>query len=106
MTLSISRAPAPVDSLPDGMRSSRMRIGVPTETRPGESGAGIIPAGVRALTAHGHEVFVQEGAGLGAGISDEAYETAGATVLPGADEVWARADMVFKVKEPLPPEYP
>jgi alanine dehydrogenase len=83
-----------------------MRIGVPTEIKTREYRVGMIPAGVIALTAKGHQVFVQEGAGLGAGIADEAYRAAGAKMLATADEVWATADMIFKVKEPLPPEYP
>ena len=82
-----------------------MRIGVPTEIKTREYRVGMIPAGVRALAARGDEVLVQEGAGLGAGISDEQYETAGARIIRSADDVWASAEMIFKVKEPLPPEY-
>ena len=83
-----------------------MRIGVPTEIKTREYRVGILPAGVLALTAHGHTVLVQEGAGIGAGIPDEAYKAAGATIIANAAEVWAQADMIFKVKEPLRPEYP
>lgn len=82
-----------------------MRIGVPTEIKTREYRVGMIPAGVQALTARGHQVLVQRGAGLGAGIADEAYRAAGATLVEGADEAWGEAEMIFKVKEPLPPEY-
>ena len=82
-----------------------MLIGVPTEIKTREYRVGMIPAGVRALTARGHHVLVQEGAGLGAGISNEAYATAGASLMPNAADVWSRADMIFKVKEPLAPEF-
>ena len=82
-----------------------MLIGVPTEIKTREYRVGMIPAGVRALTARGHQVLVQEGAGLGAGLTNDAYAAAGATLVSTAAEVWSRADMIFKVKEPLAPEY-
>jgi alanine dehydrogenase len=82
-----------------------MIIGVPTEVKTREYRVGMIPAGVRTLTAHGHQVLVQAGAGLGSGIPDEAYRTAGAEIVDSADEVWRKAAMIFKVKEPLPEEY-
>jgi alanine dehydrogenase len=83
-----------------------MIVGVPTEVKTREYRVGMIPAGARTLTARGHKVLVQQGAGLGSGIPDEAYKTAGAEIVAGADEVWKRAEMIFKVKEPLPEEYP
>ncbi len=83
-----------------------MRIGVPTEIKTREYRVGMIPAGVRVLTAHGHQVMVQAGAGLGSGITDEAYQAAGAEIVKTAKEVWDRAEMICKVKEPLEPEYP
>jgi alanine dehydrogenase len=83
-----------------------MIVGVPTEVKTREYRVGMIPAGARTLTAHGHKVLVQSGAGIGSGISDEDYKHAGAEIVAGADEVWKRADMIFKVKEPLPEEYP
>jgi alanine dehydrogenase len=83
-----------------------MIIGVPTEVKTREYRVGMVPAGVRTLTARGHKVLVQAGAGLGSGISDEDYRAAGAELLSTADEVWKRAEMIFKVKEPLPEEYP
>jgi alanine dehydrogenase len=82
-----------------------MIIGVPTEVKTREYRVGMIPAGVRTLCAHGHQVLVQAGAGLGSGIADAAYREAGAEIVDGADEVWRRAGMIFKVKEPLPEEY-
>ncbi len=83
-----------------------MIIGVPTEVKTREYRVGMIPAGVRTLTGRGHKVLVQAGAGLGSGITDEEYKLAGAELLGTADEVWKRAEMIFKVKEPLPEEYP
>ncbi|MBM4319916.1 MAG: alanine dehydrogenase [Deltaproteobacteria bacterium] len=82
-----------------------MIIGIPTEVKIHEYRVGMVPWGVRQLVDHGHEVLVQAGAGLGSGIKDEAYEQAGATIVPAADEVWTRAGMIIKVKEPLPVEY-
>ncbi|HVS17872.1 MAG TPA: alanine dehydrogenase, partial [Planctomycetota bacterium] len=83
-----------------------MIIGVPTEVKTREYRVGMVPAGVRTLSARGHKVLVQAGAGLGSGICDDDYRTAGAELLSTADEVWKRAEMIFKVKEPLPEEYP
>ena len=83
-----------------------MIVGVPTEVKTREYRVGMIPAGARTLTAHGHKVLVQQGAGLGSGLTDEAYKTAGAEIVPTADEVWKRAEMIFKVKEPIAEEYP
>src|SRR5690348_2600424 len=82
-----------------------MIVGVPSEVKTREYRVGMVPAGVRTLTAHGHKVLVQTGAGLGSGLSDEAYRAAGAEIVAGPDEVWRRAEMIFKVKEPLPEEY-
>jgi alanine dehydrogenase len=79
-----------------------MRIGVPQEIKPGERRIGLVPAGVRELTAAGHEVVVEAGAGVGSGISDDALAAAGARLADVA-EVWG-ADMVVKVKEPQPVE--
>ena len=83
-----------------------MIVGVPTEVKTREYRVGMIPAGARTLTSHGHKVLVQQGAGLGSGIPDEAYKAAGAEIVPSADEVWKRAEMIFKVKEPIAEEYP
>jgi len=79
-------------------------IGVPKEIKTREYRVGMTPAGVRTLIAHGHEVVVEASAGTGSGIADEAYEHAGAKLTKSADEAWG-AEMVVKVKEPLPQEY-
>jgi alanine dehydrogenase len=82
-----------------------LRVGVPKEIKNHEYRVGLIPAVVDALVQHGHEVLVEQGAGLGSGIQDEAYVRAGARMLATADEVWNGAEMIVKVKEPLPVEY-
>jgi alanine dehydrogenase len=82
-----------------------MKIGVPTEIKSHEYRVGMTPAGVRLLAGHGHQVMIQAGAGQGSGITDEQYVQAGGAIVPTAGEAWA-ADMVVKVKEPLPPEWP
>jgi alanine dehydrogenase len=81
-----------------------MIIGVPTEIKAREHRVGINPGGVLALVRAGHKVLVQQGAGKGAGISDAELHSAGATIVPTADDAWA-AEMVMKVKEPLDSEY-
>ena len=77
-----------------------MRIGTPKEIKNHEYRVGLTPAGVRELKAHGHEVMIQKGAGLGIGLGDEAYVAVGAEIVDTAEEVFARADMIIKVKEP------
>ena len=81
-----------------------MLIGVPKEIKTREYRVGMTPAGVRALAAHGHQVLVEKSAGEGSNLSDDAYERAGATIVDTATQAWA-ADMVVKVKEPLPKEF-
>ena len=81
-----------------------MIVGVPKEIKTREYRVGINPGGVQALVQAGHQVRIERGAGLGSGIRDEDFERAGATLVDGAAEAWA-ADMVMKVKEPLPEEY-
>ncbi len=83
-----------------------MRIGVPKEIKQGENRVGLVPTSVRELLMHGHEVFVETQAGEGIGFSDDVYQTAGAKVLATAKEVWEKAEMIIKVKEPQPSEYP
>ncbi|MBU0484550.1 MAG: alanine dehydrogenase [Proteobacteria bacterium] len=83
-----------------------MIIGVPKEIKDQEFRVGMVPAGVRGLVAAGHQVLIEQGAGEGSGISDEEYRQAGAEILPEVAEVFGRAEMVVKVKEPLPVEYP
>lgn len=82
-----------------------MIIGVPKEIKNNENRVAITPAGVAALRSGGHRVVVETNAGLGSGISNEAYVEAGADILPTPQDVFAQADMIMKVKEPLPAEY-
>ncbi|MCB2182853.1 MAG: alanine dehydrogenase [Desulfobulbaceae bacterium] len=82
-----------------------MIIGVPGETKDKEFRVGIVPAGVKSLRAAGHEVIIEQGAGAGSDISDLEFKKAGAECVPSAREVYDRADLVMKVKEPLPQEY-
>lgn len=82
-----------------------MKIGVPKEIKNHEYRVGMIPANAHALNQHGHEVFVEKGAGLGSGIEDAEYIEAGATILEDASSVWEGSEMIVKVKEPLPSEY-
>jgi alanine dehydrogenase len=82
-----------------------MRIGVPTEIKNHEYRVAITPAGVREFVRRGHQVVVQAGAGNGSAITDDDFATAGATILPDADSVWAQADLLLKVKEPIAAEY-
>jgi alanine dehydrogenase len=81
-----------------------MRIGVPKEIKNHEYRVGLIPSSVLELVHHGHEVLVQKGAGLGAGLSDADYVAAGAKIIDTADQIFADADMIVKVKEPLAEE--
>ncbi len=77
-----------------------MKIGVPTEIKNHEYRVGLVPAGVGELVRNGHQVMVQSGAGAGIGYTDETYLSAGASIAPSAEEVFAQADMIVKVKEP------
>ena len=78
-----------------------MRVGIPTEVKPDENRVAITPSGVAAFRTHGHEVIVQSGAGQGSAIPDAAYMRVGTTMVEAAGEVWERADLILKVKEPL-----
>lgn len=82
-----------------------MRIGVPTEIKSNEFRVGLVPASVRELTARGHEVIVQVGAGAGIFADDATYEKAGARIVPTADKVFSTAQMIVKVKEPQQAEW-
>lgn len=82
-----------------------MKVGVPKEIKNNEFRVAITPAGVHELVVHGHQVFVERGAGLGSSITDEEYVEAGASILPDADAVWATGDLILKVKEPIADEY-
>ena len=82
-----------------------MLIGIPRETKKEEYRVGIVPAGVKTLIDAGHRVLVEKKAGEGSGISDDDYIRAGAEVRESNKDVWNEAEMIMKVKEPLPPEY-
>src|SRR5690606_34213825 len=82
-----------------------MRVGVPSEVKNNEFRVAITPAGVHDLTAAGHEVLVQSGAGLGSSITDDDYRSAGARIVADADAAWSEAELVIKVKEPIESEY-
>jgi alanine dehydrogenase len=84
---------------------SAVKIAVPKEIKNHEYRVALTPAGAHELTAHGHDVFVEAGAGLGSAITDEEYLAAGAKVLATAEEVWAEGELVLKVKEPIAAEY-
>jgi alanine dehydrogenase len=78
-----------------------MLVGVPKEIKDNEFRVGLVPSTVRELTAKGHKVLVETNAGIGAGLTDDDYKTAGATIAAKADDIFARAEMIVKVKEPL-----
>ena len=82
-----------------------MKIGIPKEIKVQEYRVGMTPDGVDALVRHGHKIFVETNAGLGSGFSDNAYKQVGATILHSAKDVYESAEMIVKVKEPLPQEY-
>ncbi len=82
-----------------------MKIGVPAEIKAQEERVAITPAGVETLVRAGHEVFIEENAGLGSGFSNEIYEKAGAKLIEGPEEIFEKSDMILKVKEPLEQEY-
>ena len=82
-----------------------MIVGVLREIKPDERRVALTPAGASAFTAHGHQVYIERGAGLGSGFTDQQFREAGAQVLGSPAAVWNRATMVLKVKEPLPSEY-
>ena len=83
-----------------------MIIGIPTEIKNNENRVGMTPAGVSELVRHGHKVYVQHTAGNGSGFGDDEYVAAGAEILPDIADVYAIAEMIVKVKEPIAPEYP
>lgn len=82
-----------------------VKVGIPREVKNNEFRVAITPAGVHELVRHGHQVVVEENAGAGSSITDAEYVAAGAQILPTADEVWATADLLLKVKEPVAEEY-
>lgn len=82
-----------------------MIIGIPKEIKNNESRVSMTPAGVHELVKHGHTVYVQKTAGEGSGFSDADYEAVGAVMSPTIEDVYAKAEMIIKVKEPIEPEY-
>ena len=82
-----------------------MIVGIPKEIKNNEFRVSVTPSGVHSYVAAGHEVLVESGAGLGSAITDADYQAAGAQILNSADEVWQRADLIQKVKEPIAAEY-
>jgi len=82
-----------------------MNIGVPKEVKNNEFRVAITPSGVREFVKNGHAVFIEKGAGLGSAIADDDYVSVGATILNTADEVWDKAELILKVKEPIQVEY-
>ncbi|TWT37221.1 Alanine dehydrogenase [Posidoniimonas corsicana] len=83
-----------------------MIVGVPREIKKDEYRIAMLPVGAEELTRRGHQVLVESGAGLGSGLPDEAYQAAGAEMVANRDDIFARADMIVKVKEPQPDEWP
>ena len=82
-----------------------MKVGVPKEVKNNEYRVAITPVGVHELAAHGHQVYIERGAGEGSSIHDEEYAAAGAQIVPDADSAWGEAEMVLKVKEPVAEEF-
>ena len=82
-----------------------MIVGLPKEIKDNEYRVGLTPAGVRALSDAGHKVIVEKSAGEGSGFDDALYQRAGGQILDAADDIWAQAEMIVKVKEPIEPEY-
>ena len=81
-----------------------MRVGVPKEVKPDEYRIAMLPVGAELMRKNGHEVYVETQAGVGSGFSDDDYAKAGATIVPTAAEVFEKAEMIVKVKEPQPQE--
>jgi alanine dehydrogenase len=82
-----------------------VKVGIPREVKNNEFRVAITPAGVHELVRHGHQVFIEQNAGVGSSITDDEYVSAGARILATADEVWATTDLLLKVKEPIAEEY-
>ena len=82
-----------------------MIVGVPKEIKTAEHRVALVPAGAHALRGDGHTVLVEQGAGLGSGFADDTYRAQGASIV-GAAELWGRAELILKVKEPIEPEWP
>src|SRR5260370_4776847 len=83
---------------------AKMVVGVQKEIKDSEYRVGMVRTGVRELTRSGHDVLVETNAGLGAGLTDADYRSVGAEIVPDADQIYARSELIVKVKEPLAPE--
>ena len=82
-----------------------MIVGVPREIKTAENRVALVPAGAESLVSDGHPVLVEQGAGLGSGFPDDAYRRAGATIAARPGEIWSKAELILKVKEPIEPEW-
>ncbi|GIH19233.1 alanine dehydrogenase [Rugosimonospora africana] len=87
-------------------RGVNVKVAIPREVKDQEYRVAITPAGVNEFVRNGHEVYIEAGAGEGSSISDAEFTSAGATILPSVDDVWATGELVLKVKEPIPEEHP
>ncbi len=87
-------------------RGVNVKVAIPREVKDQEYRVAITPAGVNEFVRNGHEVYIEAGAGEGSSISDDEFTAAGAKILPNVDDVWATGELVLKVKEPIPEEYP
>lgn len=83
-----------------------MVVGIPKEIKEEENRVAVTPTGVSGFVSRGHKVLIEKGAGAGSGLADRAYESAGATLVDAAKEVWSQSDLIMKVKEPQPSEFP
>src|SRR5262245_43558962 len=83
---------------------AKMFVGVPKEIKDSEYRVGLVPSAVRELTRSSHRVLVETNAGLGAGLTDANYRSVGAEIVPDADQIYARSELIVKVKEPLASE--
>src|SRR2546430_2394744 len=83
-----------------------MIVGVPREIKTAENRVALVPAGAESLRGDGHTELVEQGAGLGSRFPDDGYPAVGATIVPEAKDVWAKADLILKVKEPIESEWP
>ena len=98
------RTPPPRSATANDIRNRNMLVGVPKEIKDSEYRVGLVPSAVRELTRSGHRVLVEKSAGLGAGLSDDNYRSVGAEIVPDADLIYERSELIVKVKEPLAPE--
>src|SRR2546421_6868917 len=91
---------------PQAREGSQVKVAIPREVKNHEYRVAITPAGVHEFVRHGHEVYIEAGAGLGSSITDEEFVAAGARILPDVEDVWATGELILKVKEPIAEEDP